>query len=328
MTCRRALLAIVVIAVISTAGAGDGVTADKVFRIGLLATGSASSFAVRVDAFRRGLREVGYVEGRNVTIEYRYTDGRPERVSALVNELVALRVDVIVTQTTPAVRAARDATRIIPIVMTSTADPVEAGFVASLARPGGNVTGVSNVAPDLDGKRLALIREALPHGTRVGVTWDPRNPGLVRRMKEMHVAAEALGIVLHPVEVRDAEQLDTSLVAAIKDGVGVLMVPTPIASVYARELAVIAASKRLPLVYDTPEFLDDGGGLMAYGPSFAEMYRRAAYFVDKILKGAKPAELPVEQPTKFELVINLKTAKLLRLTIPPLLLSRADHVIE
>ena len=144
----------------------------------------------------------------------------------------------------------------------------------------------------------------------------------------MHVAAEAWGIVLHPVEVRDAEQLDTSLVAAIKDGVGVLMVPTPIASVYARELAVIAASKRLPLVYDTPEFLDDGGGLMAYGPSFAEMYRRAAYFVDKILKGAKPSDLPVEQPTKFELVINLKTAKLLRLTIPPLLLSRADHVIE
>jgi putative ABC transport system substrate-binding protein len=221
-----------------------------------------------------------------------------------------------------------EATGTIPIVMTSTADPVQAGLIASLAHPGRNVTGLSNVAADIDGKRLAIIREALPHVTRVGFVWDSGNPGLTRRLEELRSAAHTLGMTLHSIDLRDPQSLEAGLAAAVGERVGALMIPTPIASAYGRRLGEVATRQHLPMVHDTREALQDNDGLMAYGPSFAEMYRRAASYVDKILKGASPRDLPVEQPTKFELVVNLRTAKALGLTIPQPVLLQADDLIR
>jgi len=296
-------------------------------RIGLLVFASASSFASRLDAFRHGLRQHGYVDGQNVFLEYRYAEGRLERLPALAAELAALRVDVIVTSSTPAIRAAMQATRTIPIVMANVADPVQAGLVASLARPGGNVTGVSNLAPELDGKRLALLKDAMPKVARVGFVWDPANRALALRLRELQTAARALGIALQSVEVGNSSELESAFEAITRERVDALIVSAPIASLYGRRVAEIAMRKRVPAMYDAREFALEGG-MMAYGPDFLDLHRRAATYVDKILKGAKLADLPVEQPTKFELVINLKVAKALGLDLPQSFLLRADEVIQ
>ena len=300
----------------------------KIPRIGILDPGSPASSAVRFEAFRLGLRELGYVEGRTIQIEQRFADGKPERLLDLAKELAGLRIDVIVTATTPAVQAAQRATRTIPIVIAMIADPVEAGLVASLSRPGGNTTGLSNLAPLVDGKRLQLLKEILPRTMAVGFVMDPANFALTIRFREMHAAAQKLGIVLHAVTVRDSRELEGAIEGATKEGAGAFFVPTPTFIAYGRRVRDLAAKKRLPVFHDTGEPVEEGGGLMAYGPSHPDLYRRAAAYVHKILKGAKPADLPIEQPTKFELTINMKTAKQLDITIPWSVMLRVDRVIE
>ena len=260
-------------------------------------------------------------------LEYRYAEGQLERLPALAAELAALKVDVIVTSSTPAIRAAMQATRTIPIVMANVADPVQAGLVASLARPGGNVTGVSNLSPEVDGKRLALLKEVMPKVARVGFIWDPVNSALARRFGELQTAARVLGIALQSVEVGNPSELETAFDTMTRERADALIVPAPIASLYGRQIVEMAARKRVPAMYDAGEFAAQGG-MMAYGPDILDLHRHAAIYVDKILKGAKPSDLPVEQPTKFELVINLKTAKALGLAIPQAVLVRADEVIQ
>jgi putative ABC transport system substrate-binding protein len=303
--------------------------AAKVARIGYL-TVNLSAPQLH-EAFRQGLRDLGYVEGRNVVIEYRDAEGKPERLPALAAELVALKVDVIVVASTPPALAAKQATKTIPIVFTAVGDAVTDGLVASLARPGGNVTGLSTAGPDLVGKRLEQLKQAVPGVSRVAVLWQPR--GLGERtekemLKEAEVAGRALGVRLQFVEARGPADLDRAYSEMTKARARALAVlATPMFISERRRLVDLAAKNRLPTVYLFREFVD-AGGLMAYGANLADVFRRAATYVDKILKGAKPADLPVEQPTKFELVINLKTAKALGLTIPPSLLQRADEVIQ
>ena len=285
--------------------------ARKVPRIGYLSTGPT------LQQFRQRMRELGYVEEKNVLFEDRYAEGgKLDRLPDLAAELVRMKVDVIVTTGTPAIQAAKQATTTIPIVMANVSDPVAAGFVASLARPGGNITGLSNLAPDLAGKRLELLKETLPKLTRVAYIWDPSNPSLARISREAQAAARELGITLQSLEVRNAEELGSAFEAAIRERAGALWVPAPMVSPYRRGITDFAGKTHLPLIYETRQYVEDAGGLMSYGPDFGDLDRRAATYVDKILKGAKPADLPVEQPTKFELVINLKTAKALGLTIP------------
>ncbi len=298
----------------------------KVPRVGILRLGSPPD--PFVEAFRQGLRDLGYMEGKNILIEYRYAEGKSDRLPNLAAELVRIKSDVIVTADTPPIRAVKNATREIPIIMGNVADPVAAGLVASLARPGGNITGLSNLAPELDGKRLELLKETLPIVTRVAWVWDPGNPGLTVRLKQMQAASQALGLKLQALEVRNPEELESAFKAALREHAGALLVPAVMVSSYRRQIVDFAEKKRLPLIYDTREFVEQAGGLMSYGPDFSDLWRRAAWYVDKILKGAKPADLPVEQPTKFELVINLKTAKQIGLTIPPNVLARADKVIR
>jgi putative tryptophan/tyrosine transport system substrate-binding protein len=304
--------------------------AAKVARIGYLGSNLAQAPHL-TEAFRQGLRDFGYVEGRNVVIEYRDAEGKFERFPALAAELVALNVDVIVAATQLAAMAAKQATRTLPIVFTAVSDPVTSGFVTSLARPGGNVTGLSLLAPELVGKRLELLTQAVPGVSRVAFLWHPG--GLTERtakdmLKEADVGARALGVRLQFVEARGPADFDrafSDMTRARADALTVI--GTAMFFVERRRLVELVAKNRLPAVYPWREYVD-AGGLMAYGPNLADLLRRAATYVDKILKGAKPGDLPVEQPTKFELVINLKTAKALGLTIPPSLLGRADEVIE
>jgi putative ABC transport system substrate-binding protein len=298
----------------------------KIFRIGMLRGGSPPDPFVEV--FRQGLRDLGYVEGKNILIEYRYAEGKSDRLANLAAELVRIKSDIIVTADTPPIRAAKNATSKIPIVMAVVADPVAAGLVASLARPGGNVTGLSTLAPELDGKRLELLKETLPKVTRVAWIWDPDNQGLAIRLKTMQAAAQALGVKLQALEVRNPEELERAFGAAIKQRAGALLVPAVMANSYQRQIVDFALKRRLPVVYDTKEFVEQPGGLMSYGPDFSNLWRRAAIYVDKILKGRTPDDLPVEQPMKFELVFNLKTAKQIGVTIPPNVLVRADRVIR
>jgi putative ABC transport system substrate-binding protein len=274
------------------------------------------------------LRELGYVEGQNLVVEYRWADGDIARLPALAAELVRLRVDVLVATTNPAVLAARQATSTIPIVFAASSDPVGTGLVASLAHPGGNVTGLSLVTPELSGKRLQLLRETLPQLARVALLWDAGNVGMADRVKETEAAARQLGVALHVEWVRDLAGLDrafATLAQARPDAF--LTTVEPFTGDHRQRIVAFAAQQRLPAMYEERDFVD-AGGLMAYGPNLAANYRRAATYVDKILRGTKPADLPVEQPTKFELVINLKTAKALGLTIPQSLLRRADEVIQ
>jgi putative ABC transport system substrate-binding protein len=310
--------------------AAEAQSAVKVPRIGYLAPNLAASPHLP-EAFRQGLRDLGYVESQNVVIEYRSAEGKPERLPALAAELVALKVDVIVGPGTPTALAARQATRTLPIVFATAADPVGSGLVTSLARPGGNVTGLSILAPELVGKRLELLTQAVPGVSRVAVLWQPG--GHDERtdkdiLKDAEVAARPLGVRLQFVEARGPADFDRTFSDMTRAGVGALTVLTSVMFLNERRRLVdLTAKNRLPAVYGGRDFVD-AGGLMAYGPNLADLYRRAATYVDKILKGAKPGDLPVEQPTKFELLINLKTAKALGLTIPPALLQGADEVIQ
>jgi putative tryptophan/tyrosine transport system substrate-binding protein len=304
----------------------------KVPRIGYLASRDPATESTRFEPVRQALRELGYVEGQNIAIEYRYAEGKRDRYPELLAELVRLKVDVIVAAGgEPTVRAAMRATKTIPIVMTGGgADPVEAGFIESLARPGGNLTGITNLSRELDGKRLELLKEAAPKVARVAVLYDPgAGPGLIREVKEdLPIAARGLGLTLRSWEaraVRDFERVFAALNKERPDGLyvtGGLLFHTN-----RKRIVGFALNGRLPSVYSRREYVDEGG-LMYYGADLADSYRRVAYFVDRILKGAKPADLPVEQPKKFELVINLKTAKQIGLTIPPNVLARADKVIR
>jgi putative ABC transport system substrate-binding protein len=305
--------------------------AGKIARIGYL-TGTNLAASPRLhEAFRQGLRDLGYVEGRNLVIEYRSAEGKLERLSALAAELVALKVDVIVAGGRPPALAAKQATSALPIVFAVAADPVADGLVTSLARPGGNVTGLSNLAPELVGKRLELLKQAVPGVSRVAVLWQPgaRSERTDKDMlKAADVAARTLGVRLQFVEARGPADFDrafSDMTRARADALTVL--PSPMFINERRRLVDLAAKNRLLAVYPLREYVD-AGGLMAYGAHLADLFRRAATYVDKILKGAKPADLPVEQPATFELVINLKTASALGLTIPPSLLGRADEVIQ
>ncbi|HEY1268265.1 MAG TPA: ABC transporter substrate-binding protein [Candidatus Binatia bacterium] len=288
----------------------------------------ASAVATRTDAFRQGLRELGYVEGKNIAVEWRFGEGIPKRVPEIVAEFVRLKVDVIVTGGSFATGAAKKASTTIPIVMTQDSDPVGNGYVASLARPGGNVTGLSTLAPELSGKQLELLKETLPKLSRVALLGSSNRSGNAQSVKETEHAAGGLRVKLQYVDVLTPEDIETAFRAASKqDAEAMLVLTGPIVTSHHKEIIRLASKNRLPAIYDRAEFVEDGG-LMTYSVSSTDLFRRAAYYVDKILKGAKPADLPVEQPTKFELVINLKTAKQLGLTIPPNVLARAGKVIK
>jgi len=311
--------------------AAEGQQAGKVPRVGVLLSNSQSSSSTNVEAFRQGLRERGYVEGQNIVIEYRYGDGQLDRLPQLATELVALKVDLIVTSGTPPTRAAQQATRTIPIVMTLVGDPIAAGFIASLAKPGGNITGLTQITGELGGKRLELLKEAFPRLSRVAVLFDPGSAAQegIGTLRDTRMVAEALGVKLLSLELRGpTPDLEGAFRTATSERVGALLVaPGPATELHRKRVVDLGAKSRLPAMYGSSEFVDLGG-LMSYGPNQADLFRRAATHVDKLLKGAKPADLPVEQPTKFDLVINLKTARALGLTIAPTVLMRADQVLE
>jgi putative ABC transport system substrate-binding protein len=297
-------------------------------RIGFLARTSAASIAPLLDSFRKGLRELGWVEGENYAIEYQSGNGDLGRLPELAQALVRLKVDVIVTVDTPPTQIAKQATGTIPIVIAVSADPVGAGLVASLARPGGNVTGLSLLAPDTDQKNLEIVREAIPNTRRVAIIWDPNNRGMTLRHTAIQAAATKLGLELQSIAAPGSSELAAALAATDKNPPDALIVLSPIYAAYRKEIIEFAARTKLPLTFDTRGLAGEPGALLSYGADLSAMFLRAAAYVDKILKGAKPADLPIEQPTKFELVINLKTAKSLGLSIPPTLLMRADEVIE
>ena len=316
------------LAILGTPLAGEPQQAAKGPRIGFLSASSQSAEASRVQAFRQGLRELGYIEGENIIIEYRWAEGKVDRLSSLATELIRLKVHVVVVAGDAAIRAAKSATGTIPIVMSTVGDPVGSGLVASLGRPGGNITGLSVLSPELSGKALELLKETLPKVSRVAILWNPANASKILDFKAAQVAAKALGVQLQSLEVRADNDFDPAFRAAIQGKPDALSVRADSFTLFHRKRIVdFALKSRLPAIYELREYVD-AGGLMSYGPSREDLHRRAANYVDRILKGASPADLPVEQPTKFELVINLKTAKALGLMIPPSLLLRADQVFE
>jgi putative tryptophan/tyrosine transport system substrate-binding protein len=300
----------------------------EVRRIGLLSPYSPSDTALWHQAFRLGLRDLGWVEGKNLGIEYRHAEGRTDRLPELAADLVRLKVDTIVAAVSSDALAARKATRAIPIVVASAGDPVESGLVDSLARPGGNVTGLTNIPAELAGKMLQLLKEAVPKLSRVAVLWNLERAGSTLYREEIQLPARQLGIQLHWLEVRSRNDFGQAFEAAIKARAGALFVArSPMIYTNLKRVADFAAKNRLPSIFHLEEFVD-AGGLVAYGSDRADLYRRAATYVDKILRGAKPADLPVERPTKFRLAVNLKTAKAIGITIPQSVLFRADRVIE
>jgi putative tryptophan/tyrosine transport system substrate-binding protein len=300
----------------------------KVSRIGWLGGASASALASRLDAFRQGLRELGYVEGKNIVIELRAAEAKPDQLPALAAELVRLKVDVIVTGGPLPTRSAKEATSTIPIVMAFDTDPVGNSFVASLARPGGNITGLSDFAPEISGKGLELLKETVPRLSRVAVLGTSTRPGNAQSLKETELAAVELRIKLQQLDVLSPKDIETALRAAVNEHAdGALVLQSSIHFSQRTKIAELAVKTRLPTTYPRREFVEDGG-LMSYGVNISDLDRRAATYVDKILKGTKPADLPVEQPTKFEFIINLKAAKQIGLTIPPNVLARADKVIR
>jgi len=300
----------------------------KVYRIGYLTNASLSSVAARTEAFHQGLRELGYVEGKNIVIEWRSTEGKADRQPGLAAELVRLKVDVIVTGGPAATRAAKEATVAIPIVMAFDIDPVGSGFVATLARPGGNITGLSTLSPEISGKRLELLKEIVPKLSRVAVLGNSTVPGNAQALRETERAAGALKVQLQYLEVQGPKDVETAFREASKRRAdAVLVLQSAVLTSHRKQLIELAVKSRLPAIYDRAEFVEDGG-LMTYSVSSTDLFRRAAYYVDKILKGAKPADLPIEQPTKFEFIINLKAAKQIGLTFPPNVLALADRIIR
>jgi putative ABC transport system substrate-binding protein len=301
----------------------------KVPRIGWLSTGFLSTMSARQQAFRQGLRELGYVEGKNILIEWRGADNISERGRAIAEELVRLNVDVIVTAGSGPTRLAKEATTTIPIVMASDDDPVGNGFVASLARPGGNITGLSQLSPELNSKRLEILKEVIPRLSRVAVFSTSTAPDHAQVRKEIELAAAAFGVKLQYLDVLTTKDIEPAFRAAVKGRADAVLenISGSVRSAYRKELAELAVKNRLPVMRERPEHVE-AGGLMSYGVNLGDLDRRAATYVDKILKGAKPADLPVEQPRKFEFIINLKAAKQIGLTIPPNVLARADKVIR
>ena len=307
---------------------GHAQQSQKVPRIGVLLPGTAASFALRTKAFIEGLRELGYIDGQTVAIEWKWGQDRVEGLSELAAELVGRNVDVLLTGGTAAAKALKSATGTIPIVMAIIGDPVAAGLVESLARPGGNATGFSIVAPDLSGKRLELLKEIVPDISPVAVMLNPKNPQSQFELKEMQAAAQALGLQLHAVPVSPQDSLEEAFAAMTRASArGLIVLTDPIFFSQRRKIVDLASRSRLPAMYFFQDFVAEGG-LVSYAPSDTDLYRRSATYVHRILSGAKPSELPVEQPTKFDLAINLKAAKALGVEIPPLLLARADKVIE
>ena len=329
MIVRVALAATLALGLLAGPFVADAQPASKVQRIGYLLGTSSTVSSRPVETFRQGLRGLGWVEGQNIVIEYRSAEGRYDRLPDLAADLVRLKVDIIVAPGTAATTAAKNATRAIPIVMIGVGDPVGLELIASLARPGGNVTGLTfSVGMETAGKGLELLKEALPKVRRVAVLTNPANPGQPLALKNVKAAARSLGMQLQLLEARGPDEFDGAFAAMAKERVGALLVVSEaMFNIHRVRLADLAARNKLPSMHGFREDAE-AGGLMSYGPDLADLFRRSATYVDKILKGAKPGDLPVEQPTKFELVINLKTAKALGLTIPASVLSRADHVIE
>jgi putative ABC transport system substrate-binding protein len=329
-TARRAVAAALALGVLAAAPALLAQPAAKVYRVGYLAQGSGSGAANPrpLEAFRQGLRELGWVEGQNILIEYRYAEGRADRLPGLAEELVRLKVDVIAASPTPAAMAARNATRTIPIVGMSLTEPVRLGLIASLARPGGNVTGVAyGVDTEIFGKQLELLKEAVPKVRRVAVLSNSTGPAHPYQIGSVKAAARSLGVQLQLLEAREPGELDGAFAAMAKERAGALLiVGDPLFFIHRARLADLAVKHRLPSMSTQQQWVE-AGGLISYGPRLPDLYRRAATYVDKILKGASPADLPIEEPTQFELVVNVKTAKALGLTIPQSLLLRADQVL-
>jgi putative ABC transport system substrate-binding protein len=325
---RRIVVCLLLTVLLLTVSVAEAQQPRKIPHIGVLAGGSASSDSARIEALRQGLREFGYVEGKNVVIEYAYADGKTNRLTELAARLVHLKVEVIVTAGPAATRAAKEATNTIPIVMAQDADPVASGLVASLARPGGSITGLSRLSPELSGKQLELLKETVPTLSQLAVFENSTQPGNRQSLNEVELAAGPLGVQLQTLNISGPKDIQTAFRAAGKGRAnGLLVLSSPVLFAQRIEVVELAAKNRLPAIYFALEFAEDGG-LMSYGPSITDLFRRAAIYVDKILKGARPGELPVEQPTKFELIVNLKAAKKIGLTIPPNVLARADKLLR
>ncbi len=323
---RRTFISSVAVGLFAAPLAAEAQQAGRPPRIGLLATRGGKTDPLA--ALEQGLRDLGYVEGQNLLVERRFADGKLDRLPGLAAQLVRLRVDLIVASDPPAIEAATRATRTIPIVMRASDDPAATKLVVSLAHPGGNVTGLYSFAAELDAKRLEILKEAIPAITRVAVLWDSASRDSARRWQNIERAARALGLQLESLDVQRPEGLEEAFRVAAREKAGALItLRNPVVVIHRREVAELAIMHRLPSMYDERAFVE-AAGLMSYGADLADLYRRAAVYVDRILKGAKPGDLPIEQPTRFELVINLKTAKALGLTIPQSLLLRADQVIE
>ena len=328
MITRRAFLGTLAGGLLAAPLAAEAQPAAKVYRIAFLSSGSASAQHYRVEALWAGLRDLGYSEGKNIASEYRWAEGRFDRLPGLAAELVRLKVDIIVTGGTASTQAAMQATTTIPIVMVGTGDPLRAGLVASLDRPRGNVTGLTQLGAEVAGKRLQILKDAVPNVTRVAFLWTRANASHVTYLEELQSAARGLGLTLQSIEVREPQEVEWAFARMMRERPDALIVTADSAHEIRQAWIVdFTAKRRLPAMYQLREYVA-AGGLMSYGTSITDQYRRAATYVDKILKGAKPADLPVEQPTKFELVINLKAAKALGLTIPQSLLGRADEVIQ
>ncbi len=325
---RKIILCLLTTALLSTAPFVEGQQPKKVPRIGFLGATSPSVESSRIEGFRQGLRELGYVEGKNIIIEWRWAEGKFDRLPELAAELVRLNVEVIVTGGSTSSGAAKKVTTTVPIVMAQVNDPVGSGFVASLARPGGNMTGLATLAPEISGKQLELLKEIVPKLSRVAVLGTSTAPGNAQALKEVEIAAKAFGVKLQYLDILSPKDIEPAFQAARKGRAdAVLVLGAPVFISQRKQIADLAVKNRLPAMYVAPAYVEDGG-LMSYGVSVVDLYRRAATYVDKILKGAKPADLPVEQPTKFELIINLKAAKQIGLTIPPNVLARAGRVIK
>jgi putative ABC transport system substrate-binding protein len=326
---RRAFVTALSFGLLGVPVAGEAQPAPNVPRIGWLGGPTRESAEVFVREFRRGLKELGWVEGQNIVIEWRFAGGRAERLPDLAAELVRLRVDLIVVPSTPTALAAKNATKTIPLVTVGGGDPVELGLVASLARPGGNITGLSsNLGPEIAGKQLEVLKETVPKVSRMAILWNPTTPGNALALRQAEITARALAVELQVLEARRASDFDGAFAAMTTRRAGALLILGDVMfTTHRRRLAALAVKSRLPAIYGGREFVDEGG-LLCYGAKLSDNFHRAAVYVDKILKGAKPGDLPIERPTTFQLVVSLKTARALGLTIPPSLLQRADQVID